>query len=82
MACGCAYIGYDKIDYSQYGLIQNKDYITYDGTIEDLKRVISYYKDHEQELKVIADNGGKMIRSNASKDKIEKHLFDHLLWRN
>ena len=33
VVCSCAYIGYDKIDYSKYGLVPNKDYITYDGTI-------------------------------------------------
>ena len=40
MACGCAYIGLDSPMYTDLGLIPGVHYITYDGTKEDLKKVI------------------------------------------
>ena len=43
MACGSAYIGLDDPMYKDIGLIPGKHYITYDGTLEDLKSKIAYY---------------------------------------
>ena len=82
MSCGCAYIGYEKIDYSAYSLEPGIDYITYDGTIDDLKRVIGYYQDHSDELKIIAENGYNKIKNNITEEKVAKRLFEQLLGEN
>ena len=52
MACGCAYIGLDSPMYTDVGLIPGVHYITYDGSKEDLKKVIEYYQmdEHQEEL--------------------------------
>lgn len=79
MACGCAYVGYEKIDYSQYGLVSGIDYITYDGTVNGLKNVIEYYQARPDELKVIAENGYHKIKKNANKTVTANRLFTSLL---
>lgn len=76
MACGCAYIGYEGIDYSLYGMKPGENYITYDGTIENLKEVIGYYQNHDDELQKIAKRGYELVVNNICKDKIAKYLFD------
>ena len=59
MACGCAYIGQTKGYYEDYGMKAGVHYIGYDGTIEDLRRVIEFYQrpEHQDELERIANAG-------------------------
>lgn len=59
MACGCAYIGQKIGYYEDYGMREGVHYIGYDGTMDDLKRVIHYYQspDHQDELERIANAG-------------------------
>ena len=81
MACGCAYIGLDSPMYTDLGLIPGKHYITYDGTIENLKKVIEYYQadEHQEELEKIAKTGCEYVRENFRGDKVAKKLIDDLI---
>lgn len=80
MACGCAYIGQDMLAYRDWGLIPGVHYITYDGTKEDLKRVIEYYQmdEHQAELEQIAKTGCEYVRMNFNGDAVAKSLLDRL----
>lgn len=80
MACGCAYIGQDMPAYRDWGLIPGVHYITYDGTKEDLKRVIEYYQkdEHQAELEQIAKTGCEYVRMNFNGDAVAKNLLDQL----
>ena len=80
MACGCAYIGIDSPMYRDLGLIPGKHYITYDGSIEDLRRVIEYYQadDHQKELEDIAKTGCEYVRTHFNGDAAAEHLLEQL----
>lgn len=81
MACGCAYIGVDSPAYRDWGLIPGKHYITYDGSKEDLRRVIEYYqKDENQiELETIAKTGYEYVKKNFNGDTTAKKMIDDLI---
>lgn len=80
MACGCAYIGQDIPAYSDWGLIPGVHFITYDGTKEDLKRVIQYYQmeEHQAELEQIAKTGCEYVRTHFNGNVVAKKLIEQL----
>lgn len=80
MACGCAYIGQDMPAYRDWGLIPGVHYITYDGTKEDLKRVIEYYQmgEHQAELEQIAKTGCEYVRTHFNGDAVAEKLLHDL----
>ena len=80
MACGCAYIGQDMQAYRDWGLIPGIHYITYDGTKEDLKRVIEYYQmdEHQAELEQIAKTGCEYVRNHFNGDAVAEKLLHDL----
>ena len=81
MACGCAYIGQDMQAYRDWGLIPGKHFITYDGTKEDLKRVIEYYQkdEHQEELEKIARTGCEYVRTHFNGDAVAEKLLKDLI---
>lgn len=81
MACGCAYIGQDMPAYRDWGLIPGIHYITYDGTKEDLKRVIEYYQmdEHQAELEQIAKTGCEYVRTHFNGDAVAQKLIADLI---
>ena len=80
MACGCAYIGRDLQAYRDWGLVPGVHYITYDGTKEDLKRVIEYYQmdEHQAELERIAKTGCEYVRKQFNGSAVAKRLLEAL----
>lgn len=80
MACGCAYIGQDMQAYRDWGLIPGVHYIIYDGTKEDLKRVIEYYQkdENQEELERIAKTGCDFVRNNFNGNAVAKKLLHDL----
>ena len=55
-------------------------YITYDGTKEDLKRVIEYYQmdEHQEELERIARTGYDYVRTHFNGDAVAETLLHDL----
>lgn len=80
MACGCAYIGIDSPAYRDWGLVPGIHYITYDGSKEDLRRVIEYYQmdEHQAELEKIAETGCKYVRDNFNGETVAANLMKQL----
>lgn len=80
MACGCAYIGIDSPAYRDWGLVPGVHYITYDGSKEDLRRVIEYYQmdEHQEELEKIAETGYKYVRDNFNGETVAANLMKEL----
>lgn len=80
MACGCAYIGVDSAAYRDWGLVPGVHYITYDGSKEDLKRVIEYYQmdEHQEELEKIAKTGCEYVRTNFNGNAAAEKLMQQL----
>lgn len=80
MACGCAYIGLDSPMYTDMGLIPGVHYITYDGTKEDLRRVIEYYQkdEHQAELEQIAKTGCDYARRHFNGGAVAGNLMKQL----
>lgn len=80
MACGCAYIGLDSPMYTDVGLIPGVHYITYDGSKEDLKKVIEYYQmdEHQEELETIAKTGCEYVRTHFNGNAVAEKLLHDL----
>lgn len=81
MACGCAYIGLDSPMYRDLGLIPGIHYIAYDGSIEDLRRIIEYYQadENQDELARIAQTGCEYVRTNFCGNKVATKLIQDLI---
>lgn len=81
MASGCAYIGQTIGYYEDYGMIEGEHYIGYDGTIEDLKKKISYYQkpENQEELERIAKTGCEFVRKNFCGDKVAEMLMNKIM---
>ncbi len=78
MACGCAYIGIDHPMYTDLGMVDKQNYIAYDGTLEDLKSKIRYYKDHPKELEAIAQKGYEFARQRFSEARVTNDFLNYL----
>jgi hypothetical protein len=78
MACGCAYIGIEHAMYKDIGLIAGQNYITYNGTIENLIEVIKYYQQNNDELSVIALNGKKYVRKHFNATVVSEIFLDRM----
>ena len=80
MACGCAYIGLDSPMYRDLGLIPGIHYIAYDGSKEDLRRVIEYYQadEHQEELERIAQTGCEYVRQHFNGPVVAAQLLSEL----
>lgn len=80
MACGCAYIGVDSPAYRDWGLVPGEHFISYDGSKEDLKRVIEFYqKDENQaELERIAVTGCDYVRTHFNGNYVAEKLLNDL----
>lgn len=81
MACGCAMIGWDYGAYEDLGLKSGMHYISYDGSVEDLKAKIEFYQkdENKDELKQIAKAGCKYIRENFSEKVVAREYYESLL---
>ena len=80
MCCGCAYIGRSYGYYEDLGMIAGVHYIGYDGTLEDLCRVIRYYQrpENQQALERIAENGYQFAINHFRKSSASQNLLDSL----
>lgn len=80
MACGCAMIGWDQGMFEDMGMVSGRHYISYNGTLEDLKAKIRYYQmdEHQEELERIARTGCEYVRRNYSQEKVAERYYDNL----
>lgn len=78
MACGTAFIGINHQMYYSIGLIPGIHYISYNGTLKDLKNKIAYYQKHKLELEKIAKNGEEFVRSQFTAENVASKLFNKL----
>ena len=79
MACGCAYIGLNHTMYTCLGLVPDYHYITYDGTPEDMKRVIETYKNKPDELETIAKRGCAFVREHFNTKRVAEYFEQQLM---
>lgn len=70
MACGTAYIGIEHEMYNSLGLKPGTHYISYDGTLDGMIRVIKEYQNKPEELKKIAQTGCEYVRSHFNEDAV------------
>jgi len=78
MFCGSAFIGKKNQMYADIGLIDNVNYISYDGTLCDLIDKIKYYQNHEEELNAIAEAGYKFATTSFTRQKVTEKLLSKL----
>ncbi len=78
MACGSVFIGLDDPMYTDLGMQNKIHFISYNGTIDDLKSKIEYYQNNQAELEQIANNGYNFVLQNFDKDKICQDFFNYL----
>ena len=78
MRSGSVFIGIDNPMYVDVGLINGKNYISYDGTLLDLAQKIKYYREHDEELELIANNSFEYSRHYLQEDLIMSKFLDYL----
>ena len=80
MACGSAYIGLDSPMYRELGLIPGIHYITYDGTMEGLRKTVEFWQkaEKQEELECIAKTGCEYVRKHFCGPIIAEKLIKEL----
>ena len=78
MSCGCAYIGIDSQIYKDLGLVKEKHFISYDGTMNDLISKLNYYSNNDNLLRDIAENGYNFVISNFNKNVVKKVFLNDI----
>jgi len=78
MACGCAYLGIKSHIYDDLGLIDGENYISYDGTLEDLIKKVNFYKKRPEELERIAKNGYEYVINEFSKKRVINNFLNRI----
>lgn len=79
MMCGTAYIGTSDISKAELGLIDKYNFISYDGSTEDLIEKIKYYQDNPDHLKQIAKNGYEHAKKEFDKKIVSKKFTNAFL---
>jgi hypothetical protein len=79
MMCGCLYIGIDHAMYRDIGMIPGVHYVTYNGTYNDLIRVIRYCLLNNNESDKIAKSGFYFSKNNFSEEVVSKRLLHQIL---
>ena len=74
MSCGCAYVGLDSKIYRDLGLVKEKHFISYNGTIDDLTNKLIFYSNHDNLLRDIAENGYNFVKNNFNINVV-KNMF-------
>jgi glycosyltransferase involved in cell wall biosynthesis len=74
MACGCAVICSNNVEYKSIGMIAGLHYVEYDGTFENLLEKIDFYKTHQKDLALIA-KAGKIFVCEMFRVKSIKKIF-------
>ena len=77
MACGCAFLGVNHHMYSDIGLVNGVHFITYDGTLKGLQKMICHYQSHLDQLEAIARNGYDYIRECFFEERVRA-----IFWRD
>lgn len=78
MSCGSAYIGVESYMYSDLGMVSGRDYIGYDGTLDDMIEKIRYYQKHNDELEQIAENGYRFVKENLNAEIVCERFIQQL----
>jgi hypothetical protein len=79
MRCGCALIAIDDLMYSSIGLKAHEDYIVYDGSLQDLIRVIKLWQSKVDKLEVIARKGQDFAERYFMEDRVSDLFFNDLV---
>lgn len=80
MACGCAMIGWNYGAYEDIGLVSGVHYISYDGTLEGLKKTVEFWQKDENQAKLeeIAINGYNYIKDRFSQENVAREYLESL----
>lgn len=78
MACGTAFIGINNGIYESFGMKEGRDYIGYDGSLEDLKQKIQYWTDdaNKEKLEAIANSGMEFVHTQFNPIKVAQDYID------
>lgn len=78
MACGTAFIGINNGIYESFGMKEGRDYIGYDGSLEDLKQKIQYWTadERKQELEAVANNGLEFVHTHFNPNTVARNYID------
>ena len=79
MACGCCLIALNHTMYSDLGFEPDKHFISYDGTLLDLKEKITYFRNNPEQVKVIAENGYRQVIKTCNQKAVGSYFVDQVL---
>lgn len=79
LMCGCVLIGKEGEYYEDFGFVDGKNFIAYDGTLEDLKIKILFYQNNSKLLDSISKNSYDFVKSNFNQEKVSSIFLENLL---
>ncbi len=78
LMCGCVLIGNSAGYYEDMGFIDGKNYISYDGTLDDLLGKITYYQNNVNLLESISIESYRFVSKNFNQETVSSAFIRHL----
>lgn len=78
LMCGCVLIGKSNGYYEDFGFIDGVNFISYDGTLNDLVNKITFYQENSNLLDVIANNSYEFVTKNFKQNTVSSIFIDKL----
>ena len=77
LMCGCVLIGNSAGYYEDMGFIDGKNYISYDGTLDDLLGKITYYQNNVNLLESISIESYRFVSKNFNQETVSSAFIRH-----
>jgi len=78
LMCGCVLIGKSEGYYEDLGFIDGENYISYDGTLNDLVNKITFYQENSKLLEGIAFKSYEFVKSNFNENMVASIFIDKM----
>lgn len=78
LMCGCVLIGKSDEYYEDLGFIDGVNFISYDGTLNDLVNKITFYQNNPNLLESISVKSYEFVRSNFNENVVSSFFIDKM----
>jgi hypothetical protein len=78
LMCGCVLIGKSDGYYEDLGFIDGENYISYDGTLNDLVNKITFYQENSNLLEDIANKSYEFVKSNFNENIVASIFIEKM----
>lgn len=78
LMCGCVLIGKKNEYYEDLGFIDGVNFISYDGTLNDLVNKIKFYQKNSNLLENIANNSYEFVKYNFNENNVASNFIEKM----